>query len=54
MVIQYCMVTAFEKAIGQAVPYQISPRRAGDIAACYAAPEKALKELGWQARAWYR
>jgi UDP-glucose 4-epimerase len=43
------MVTAFEKASGQAVPYQISPRRAGDIAACYAAPEKALKELGWQA-----
>ncbi len=43
------MVTAFEKASGQAVPYQISPRRAGDIAACYAAPEKALNELGWQA-----
>ncbi|WP_304635577.1 UDP-glucose 4-epimerase GalE [Pseudoalteromonas sp.] len=43
------MVTAFEKASGQAVPYQISPRRAGDIAACYAAPEKALNELGWRA-----
>ncbi|WP_404342363.1 UDP-glucose 4-epimerase GalE [Pseudoalteromonas mariniglutinosa] len=43
------MVTAFEKASGQTVPHQISPRRPGDIAACYAAPEKALNELSWQA-----
>ncbi|MEZ7275751.1 UDP-glucose 4-epimerase GalE [Pseudoalteromonas sp. 68 DY56-GL68] len=43
------MVSAFEKASGQAVPYQISPRRSGDIAACYAATEKAFNELGWQA-----
>ena len=43
------MVNAFEKASGQAVPYQISPRRSGDIAACYAATEKAFNELGWQA-----
>lgn len=43
------MVNAFEKASGQNVPYQISPRRPGDIAACYAAPEKAEQELGWQA-----
>ncbi|MBY0445925.1 MAG: UDP-glucose 4-epimerase GalE, partial [Burkholderiales bacterium] len=32
------MVKAFEKASGKAVPYQIVPRRAGDIAACYANP----------------
>ncbi|MBD1583189.1 UDP-glucose 4-epimerase GalE [Pseudoalteromonas sp. S16_S37] len=43
------MVTAFEKASGKPVPYQIKPRREGDIAACYAAPEKAQQELGWQA-----
>ncbi|RRS10033.1 UDP-glucose 4-epimerase GalE [Pseudoalteromonas sp. J010] len=43
------MVTAFEKAAGKAIPYEIKPRRDGDIAACYAAPEKAKSELGWQA-----
>ncbi|RBW45106.1 UDP-glucose 4-epimerase GalE [Psychromonas sp. B3M02] len=43
------MVKAFEAASGKAIPYQVSPRREGDIAACYAAPEKALAELGWQA-----
>ncbi|OED43180.1 UDP-glucose 4-epimerase GalE [Endozoicomonas sp. (ex Bugula neritina AB1)] len=43
------MVAAFEKASERPVPYKIVPRRAGDIAACYADPEKAFKELGWQA-----
>ncbi|MGA4604173.1 UDP-glucose 4-epimerase GalE [Pseudoalteromonas maricaloris] len=43
------MVTAFEKAAGKAIPYDIKPRRDGDIAACYAAPEKAKSELGWHA-----
>ena len=43
------MVTAFEKAADKPVPYEVKPRRPGDIAACYAAPEKALNELGWQA-----
>lgn len=31
------------------VPYQIDPRRPGDIAVCYAQPDKAWKELGWKA-----
>lgn len=31
------------------VPYQIDPRRPGDIAQCYASTEKAVKELGWKA-----
>lgn len=44
------MVKAFELASGKTIPYIISPRRAGDIAACYAAPEKALTELNWQAK----
>lgn len=43
------MVEAFEKASEKPVPYQFAPRRSGDIAACYANPDKALKELGWKA-----
>ncbi len=41
------MVRAFEKASGKSVAYEIVGRRAGDIAACYADPEKARRELGW-------
>ena len=43
------MVKAFEQASGRPVPYRIEPRRAGDIAECWADPAKARKELGWQA-----
>ena len=43
------MVKAFEKATGKKVPYKIAPRRAGDIATCYADPKKAKEELGWTA-----
>ena len=43
------MIHAFEKACGKQLPYEICPRRAGDIAACYADPSKAEKELGWKA-----
>lgn len=42
------MVKSFEKIAGQSVPYQVAPRRAGDIAECWANPEKALSELGWK------
>ena len=44
------MVRAFERASGRAVPYQIAPRRVGDVAACYADPAQALALLGWQAQ----
>jgi len=44
------MVQAFEAASGQPVPYQISPRRPGDVAACYADPAYASSLLGWQAQ----
>ncbi len=44
------IVKAFEKASGKAVPYRIVDRRPGDIAECYANPEKAKTELGWQAK----
>ncbi|MEW6679302.1 MAG: UDP-glucose 4-epimerase GalE [Pseudomonadota bacterium] len=43
------MVHAMEKAVGKPIAYQIAPRRAGDIAQCYADPAKALAELGWKA-----
>ena len=43
------MVKAFEKASGKEVPYCIAPRRAGDIAQCYADPSYAKKVLNWEA-----
>ena len=44
------VIHAFEKACGHQIPYAIKPRRAGDIAACYADATKAKKELGWEAK----
>lgn len=44
------MIKAYEKACGKPLPYVIDPRRPGDIAACYADPAKAEKELGWKAQ----
>lgn len=44
------IVKAFERASGQTVPYAIKPRRAGDIAVCYADPAKASAEIGWTAQ----
>ena len=43
------VVRAFEAIAGRPVPYRIAPRRAGDIAACWADPAKAERELGWRA-----
>lgn len=43
------LVSAFEKASEQMIPYKIAPRRPGDIAECYADPSKAERELGWKA-----
>ncbi|MBM6737788.1 UDP-glucose 4-epimerase GalE [Faecalicatena fissicatena] len=43
------MVKAFSKACGKEIPYEIKPRRAGDIAMCYADPSKAARVLGWKA-----
>ncbi len=43
------MVKAVEKAFGKPVPYKIGARRPGDVAECYANPEKAAKVLGWKA-----
>lgn len=43
------IVRAYEEASGKKVNYKIAPRRPGDIAECYANPEKALNVLGWKA-----
>ncbi len=43
------MVEAFSKACGKQLPYEIKPRRLGDIATCYCSPVKAKEELGWEA-----
>ncbi len=43
------MVKAYAKACGHDIPYEIKPRRAGDIAMCYADPKKAWEVLGWKA-----
>ena len=43
------MIKAFEEASGQTVNYRIAPRRSGDVAACYADPTLAAKELNWHA-----
>jgi UDP-glucose 4-epimerase len=44
------MVRGFEAASGRPVRYQIGPRRAGDVAACWADPSLAERLLGWRAR----
>lgn len=43
------MVNAFEKACDKTINYKLVERRPGDIAACYANPEKVASELGWKA-----
>ncbi len=44
------MVKAFEKANNIKIPYQIAPRRSGDIATCYADASKAKELLNWEAK----
>lgn len=41
---------SFEKACGRELPYRIMPRRAGDIATCYADTKKAKELFGWEAK----
>lgn len=43
------IVKAFERVNGIKIPYEIKPRRAGDIATCYADPTRAKEQLGWVA-----
>nr|WP_175579455.1 UDP-glucose 4-epimerase GalE [Vibrio hepatarius] len=43
------MVDAFAAACGKPVPYELCPRRPGDIAECWASTAKAERDLGWKA-----
>lgn len=44
------IITAFERVTGKKVPYEVSPRRAGDLPAFWANADKANRELGWQCK----
>lgn len=44
------MIAAFSKASGREIPYEITDRRPGDVAACYAKTDRAKEELGWEAQ----
>lgn len=41
---------AYERASGQPIPLVYAPRRAGDVAACYADPTLAQTLMGWKAQ----
>ncbi len=43
------MIAAFEKASDRKINFKFAPRRPGDIATCFAAPEFAARELNWRA-----
>ena len=43
------IVEAFSKSCGRPIPYRLVERRPGDVAACYADPKKANRELNWKA-----
>ena len=44
------VLAAFERTTGVRVPFEVGPRRAGDLPACWADPSLAERELGWRAR----
>jgi UDP-glucose 4-epimerase len=44
------MLQAFSRACGRELPYEIAPRRPGDVANCWADPARAEALLGWHAR----
>jgi len=44
------IIKNFEKACGKEIPYEIVPRRPGDVPICYSDPSKAQRELGWKAQ----
>ena len=44
------MVHAFERVTGVKVPYEIAPRRPGDLATVYSSPDRSAELLGWKAQ----
>jgi UDP-glucose 4-epimerase len=47
------LVNEFIKVTGIQLPYQIGPRRAGDVEKTYANPAKAFEKLGWKTKLTY-
>lgn len=43
------LIDCFSQASGKDIKYEIQDRRPGDVASCYASPDKAERELGWKA-----
>ncbi|MDB4730500.1 UDP-glucose 4-epimerase GalE, partial [Akkermansiaceae bacterium] len=43
------VIHLFEQVSGRTIPYQMAPRRPGDVAECYADATKAKQLLGWEA-----
>lgn len=43
------LIAAFSNAANKDIPYQIAPRRLGDVASCYATAKKANQQIGWTA-----
>ena len=43
------LISSVERAVNSKIPYEIVDRRAGDVAECYASPQKANQELDWKA-----
>jgi UDP-glucose 4-epimerase len=43
------MLAAFGRACGRELPHEFAPRRAGDVATCWADPAHAERSLGWRA-----
>lgn len=44
------IIEAYRKVSGKEIPYEIMPRRAGDVATCYSDCTKTKEELGWEAK----
>ena len=44
------LISTFEEQNNVKIPYQITERRDGDVAICYADPTEAKKELGWKSK----
>ncbi|EOC75454.1 NAD dependent epimerase/dehydratase family protein, partial [Neisseria meningitidis NM3164] len=44
------IIRAFEAASGLNIPYQIQPRRAGDLACSFADPSHTKQETGWETK----
>ena len=43
------LAQAYGRASGRDIPVEFAPRRAGDVAACYADPQRAFETMGWKA-----